>query len=72
MTSGIPPLRATTVRLTAEHVRIHDLVSFGGRNMAVTFSEHRGGLVRIELDRTVRAAMPPATALVVTRPRHRR
>ncbi|NJQ06157.1 hypothetical protein [Streptomyces lonarensis] len=63
-----PAVRARSLRLTANEIRIGDLVAFGGTTLAVTFREHRGGVVRLELGTLARVTLAPAVALTVTRP----
>ncbi|NJQ06116.1 hypothetical protein [Streptomyces lonarensis] len=69
--TGFPSLRASPLRLTADQVRIGDLIAFAGGAPPVSFTEHRGGLVLLELDGTVRVTLPPRTPVVITRPRRR-
>ncbi|NJQ14713.1 hypothetical protein [Streptomyces bohaiensis] len=61
-------MRARSLRLTADEIRIGDLVTFGGTALAVTFREHRGGVVRLELGTVARVTLAPAVAVTVTRP----
>ncbi|WP_130800190.1 hypothetical protein [Streptomyces otsuchiensis] len=63
-----PRVRASTARVTADRIRIGDFLTLGGEHMSVTFAEHRGGLVRLELDASARLTLAPTTALAVTRP----
>ncbi|WP_103503763.1 MULTISPECIES: hypothetical protein [unclassified Streptomyces] len=62
-------LRAHALRLPADQIQIGDYLTVGGLTTRVTFAEHRGGLVRLELDTTTRMTVQPSLALTVTRPR---
>ncbi|WP_103502585.1 MULTISPECIES: hypothetical protein [Streptomyces] len=62
-------LRARSLHLPAAQIRIGDFLSVGGRTVTVTFAEHRGGVVRLELDAASRLTLQPAATLTVTRPR---
>ncbi|WP_103504102.1 MULTISPECIES: hypothetical protein [unclassified Streptomyces] len=63
--------RATTLRLPPDQVRLGDFLSVGGETMHVTFAEHRGGIIRLELNTSIRLSLPPAASVTITRPYRR-
>ncbi|WP_103503612.1 MULTISPECIES: hypothetical protein [unclassified Streptomyces] len=60
--------RARALSLPADQIHIGDYLTLGARTTRVTFTEHRGGLVRLELDTTSRLTLRPTTPLTITRP----